>query len=126
MMSRNLNKVWIHLVWSVKYRDGLLNSKGISGLKRYIQDHFKGRTYKIVAANGYKNHLHVLFQADLNMAISKTAKDIKGATSNWLNKNDVIDQSFRWQRGYGAFSVSPKDVDMIKKYIDNQQDHHKG
>ena len=125
-MSRNYNQVWIHLVWSVKYRDGLLNTSGISKMKEYIFDHFKGRTFKIIAANGHKNHLHVLFQPDLNIAISKTVKDIKGATSNWLNKAGLIDESFRWQRGYGALSVSSQNVEMIKKYINNQQDHHKG
>jgi len=125
-MSRNLNQVWIHLSWSVKYRNGLLDVNGISKMKDYMFEHFKDRKFKIISANGHKDHLHVLFQADLNSSISKTVKDIKGPTSTWLNKAGLIDEKFRWQRGYGAFSVSPQNVPMIKKYIDNQHDHHAG
>ncbi len=32
---------------------------------------------------------------------------------------------FSWQRGYGAFSVAPADVDAVVAYIDNQEDHHR-
>ena len=40
----------------------------------------------------------------------KTAKDLGG---------------FYWQRGYGAFSVSPSHVDPLVQYIKRQQEHHK-
>jgi REP element-mobilizing transposase RayT len=123
-MSRNLNQVFIHLTWSVKYRNGVINANGMASMRKYIFDHFRDRTYIILCANGHKDHLHVLFKADLNIAISKTVKDIKGATSNWLNNAGLIDESFRWQRGYAAFSVSPQNIDMIKRYIANQQNHH--
>jgi hypothetical protein len=31
---------------------------------------------------------------------------------------------FSWQEGYGAFSVSPSQVSVVKKYIQNQEEHH--
>ena len=31
---------------------------------------------------------------------------------------------FTWQEGYGAFSVSPSQLSVVKKYIQNQEDHH--
>ena len=31
---------------------------------------------------------------------------------------------FKWQAGYGWFSVSPKDTDQLVEYIENQQQHH--
>jgi hypothetical protein len=31
---------------------------------------------------------------------------------------------FSWQEGYGAFSVSPSQVEVVKKYIQNQELHH--
>ncbi len=30
-----------------------------------------------------------------------------------------------WQRGYGAFSVGPSDLNALLHYIDNQEEHHK-
>ena len=34
-------------------------------------------------------------------------------------------KGFSWQEGYGAFSVSPSQVPTVKKYIGNQQAHHR-
>jgi len=31
---------------------------------------------------------------------------------------------FEWQKGYGAFSVSPKDLNALIAYIDAQEVHH--
>jgi hypothetical protein len=32
---------------------------------------------------------------------------------------------FSWQEGYGAFSVSPSQVSAVKRYIQNQEEHHR-
>jgi hypothetical protein len=34
------------------------------------------------------------------------------------------DHLFAWQDGYGAFSVSPSQLDKVKEYIANQSAHH--
>jgi hypothetical protein len=39
---------------------------------------------------------------------------------------DVRYCGFFWQRGYGAFSVSPSQLDSVLEYVDNQQGHHRG
>ena len=32
---------------------------------------------------------------------------------------------FSGQEGYGAFSVSPSQVEVVKGYIQNQEEHHR-
>ena len=32
--------------------------------------------------------------------------------------------NFYWQDGYGAFSVNPSEVDVVRNYIQNQHQHH--
>ncbi len=32
---------------------------------------------------------------------------------------------FSWQLGYGCFSVSVSNLDVVTAYIDNQEEHHK-
>jgi len=32
---------------------------------------------------------------------------------------------FQWQTGYGCFSVSKSSVPAVKRYIDNQKEHHR-
>ncbi|WP_240610582.1 transposase [Rubritalea profundi] len=38
-------------------------------------------------------------------------------------KNEGVG-AFHWQRGYGAFSVSPTDLSKLLGYIDQQEEHH--
>ena len=42
---------------------------------------------------------------------------MKTKGENWKN--------FYWQNGYGAFSVNPTDIEAVKKYIEDQKEHHK-
>ncbi len=52
-------------------------------------------------------------------------KEIKVGSSKWLKtKHDSL-INFAWQNGYGAFSVNPTQVDIVKSYICNQVEHHK-
>jgi putative transposase len=32
---------------------------------------------------------------------------------------------FAWQEGYGAFTVSQSQLEAVKKYITNQEEHHR-
>jgi len=36
-----------------------------------------------------------------------------------------VTHQFAWQRGYGAFSVGPRDLDALIDYIDRQEEHHR-
>ncbi len=49
---------------------------------------------------------------------------MKGGSSKWINDNNLVPGRFKWQAGYGWFSVSPKDTDRVVAYIQNQAEHH--
>jgi hypothetical protein len=50
---------------------------------------------------------------------------IKAASSHWLRKTLPDGAGFAWQTGYGAFSVSQSQVDVVHEYIRNQEVHHR-
>ena len=55
---------------------------------------------------------------------AQIANLIKGESSNWINQNDFIKIKFSWQNGYGVFSVSDSQLNKIRSYILNQENHH--
>jgi len=55
----------------------------------------------------------------------KIANLLKGESSNWINQNDFLKIKFAWQNGYGVFSVSESQLDKVRKYILNQENHHR-
>jgi putative transposase len=52
-------------------------------------------------------------------------KDIKVASSLWIKEKKLLPSKFGWQEGYGAFSYSRSQIDVVCKYIENQEEHHK-
>ncbi len=75
----------------------------------------------------YVNADHVPALIDLPTAFSveKVMQLLKGASSHWINSNDVVTGKFAWGRGYGAFSVSQSNVNRVARYIADQQEHHR-
>jgi hypothetical protein len=51
-------------------------------------------------------------------------RDIKAMSSSWLSKNEHFKQFDGWADGYGAFTYSVNELDVVKNYIINQQSHH--
>jgi putative transposase len=49
---------------------------------------------------------------------------IKSGSSKWVNESMGL-RSFQWQVGYGAFTLRSSDVEVIRKYIRNQREHHR-
>lgn len=55
----------------------------------------------------------------------KLIEDVKSDSSYWIKTKGQRYQNFYWQSRYGAFSVSPSEVESIKKYIEDQHEHHR-
>ena len=72
----------------------------------------------LIAAGGTGNHVHLLFILPASCSLAHAVQKLKGSSSRWLGR------SFSWQEGYGAFSVSASQVLVVKRYIQNQKEHH--
>lgn len=54
----------------------------------------------------------------------KLLQEVKSHSSAWIKTKGEDLKNFYWQDGYGAFSVNPREVEIVKKYIQNQKEHH--
>jgi len=70
------------------------------------------------------DHIHCLFLQNPQKTIADILKQIKGASSHFINQQDLINDKFAWQTGYGAFSVSESGTGKVFEYIANQKQHH--
>ena len=52
-------------------------------------------------------------------------EEIKKTSLKWIKALDARYRGFFWQRGYGAFSVSPSQLDAVVQYVEAQQEHHR-
>jgi hypothetical protein len=49
-------------------------------------------------------------------------QELKGNSPRWLRERGV---DFAWQEGYGAFSVSQSQKQIVADYIARQPEHHR-
>ena len=78
-----------------------------------------------VQIGGVTNHVHLLVNLSRKIPLMTLVEKVKSHSSGWIKSKGNIFQGFYWQKGYGGFSVNPKQVDTVKQYILNQGEHHK-
>jgi len=119
-------RVWVHIVFSTKNREPFLNSHEIrTRLFEHIKQNAKDKDIWIDSVNGYQDHIHCLISLGRDQTISNIAKLIKGESSFWINQQKFILQKFSWQNDYWAVGVSESHLETVRKYIKNQEEHHK-
>ncbi len=75
--------------------------------------------------NGYKEHVHALISLDKSMTIANALQLMKGESANWLNKTPLLKGKIQWQDDYFAVSVGQSQLERVRTYIRNQEEHHK-
>src|SRR3972149_8587507 len=119
-------RVWIHLVFSTKNKEPFLQTGEIrKKVFQHIKQNAEEKRIWLDCINGYHDHAHCLISLNKDQSISKIAQLIKGESSNWINKNNIIKSKFIWQDDYWATSVSESHIKEVRKYILEQEEHHK-
>ena len=124
-MSSSHHGILIHVVFSTKQRFKLLHKDWRDDLFAYMGGIATEHKSKLLRSGGVEDHVHLLMKIHPKFAISDTIKLIKGNSSRWINDNKKIAARFEWQRGYRAFSVSESMSNTVKRYIENQEEHHR-
>jgi putative transposase len=118
-------KIWIHFVWATKDREPLLTNEIRQSVFQHIRENAKGKEIFLDFIGGYVDHVHCLISLGTNQTVEKIMQLIKGESSYWINKNKLCRGRFEWQDEYFAVSVSETLVESVRKYIANQEEHHR-
>jgi len=126
MSKRSYTACYIHLIWGTKDKFPLLVSEEVQRkVTHYFQKYLNDLSIKILALYTNPEHVHFLIELPVDRTIKDIVKLLKGSSSHWINQNDIIKMKFSWAVGYAAFTVSKSNVYKVKKYIQNQKEHHK-
>ena len=118
-------QLYIHLVFSPKYRERLLRKEIRSEVFSYISGIITNKGHKSIIVNGVIDHVHILMGLNPKESISDIVGSIKRDSSTFINVKKMFLSKLHWQDGYGAFSYSRSQLDAVYKYIQNQEEHHK-
>lgn len=113
-----------HLVFSTKERAPTIAEEWRERLHAYLGGIVKGLGGMPLAVGGMEDHAHLLVGLKPSHRLDYFLRDLKADSSEWVHQ-EVGKRMFGWQKGYGAFSVSPSNVEGVRRYVLHQEEHHR-
>lgn len=118
-------KIYVHMVWGTLNHERILHREFRLKLFNHFVERANELDIVICKLNIQPEHVHNAFNLPSTKTVADVAQAFKGESSAWINDNNFLKGKFRWQRGYGAFSVSASQLDVVERYVKNQDEHHK-
>lgn len=122
-MPQTLSFLLVHVVFSTKDRRPCLGDDVRTPLYAYIATVAREKKCECFRVGGVADHVHLAIRLHPAKTVSKLVEEIKTSSSQWLKTQGI--KGFAWQRGYGAFTVSPADIGALIAYIEQQEAHHR-
>ena len=123
-MSQSFTNLIYHIVFSTKNRESLINDEVKPRLYEYIGGIIRNKGGIALEIGGMNDHIHVLAKLRQDDSLSNVLRDLKANSSGWMHKVFPEMRDFSWQNGYGAFTVSASQIEIVRRYIANQEKHH--
>ena len=124
-MSHSKSKIWVHIVFSTKDRQPLIQPTIRPTVHNELRQQLIDSGCFVDCIGGVADHVHLLFLLNPKKSLADVVKQIKGGSSHAFNQAKLTAAHFAWQIGYGAFSVSESHVSRVRTYILNQEEHHR-
>ena len=123
-MGQSLVTNYLHIVFSTKHREALIDDVIGNELHNYLVGICKNLECQPLKVGGFEDHIHILCMLSKKITLVKLMEELKSHSSKWIKTKGAAYSQFYWQDGYGAFSVNPSEVDVVIEYISRQKEHH--
>ena len=124
-MANTYTQIYIHYVFAVQNRRGLIQNSWKDELYKYMTGTISNKGHKLLAIGGMPDHIHILVSMSPRQSPSDLMADVKRSSSLWINENRFVMGKFSWQEGFGSFSYGKSQIPKIANYIEKQEQHHK-
>ncbi len=124
-MPQSDNKGYHHFVWATWDREPLLTGD----VERHVYALIRQQCFllkaELHALGGIEDHVHLFVTLPMTITLADFMKEVKGASARAVNNAYGSPKwSFKWQGGYGYFTVCSSHASTVTRYIENQKQHH--
>src|SRR5438477_4298174 len=118
-------QIFYQIIFGTKYRKPTIDEANCRELYQYISGIIRNKKCKLHRINGVEDHIHIFSDLHPSISLSDYVKDIKVASSIWMKASGKFLKFEAWLEGYGAFTYSTREKNMIINYVKNQKEHHR-
>ncbi len=123
-MPQSLVKNYLHITFSTKGREPLVDKFIQEKFHAYLAGICNDMECYALEVGGIEDHVHILCLLSQKNPLMKLLENVKKNSSKWIKTQGKQYQNFYWQIGYGAFSVNPSQIEVVRRYIQRQEEHH--
>jgi REP element-mobilizing transposase RayT len=123
-MSSTYLSLYYHIIFSTKDREPSIHPDWRSRLHDYLGGTVNRLGGQSLVVGGTNDHVHLLVQLNATHCVADFMRELKKASSSWI-RAEISCRTFAWQKGYAALTVSASIVPTVRRYIENQQEHHR-
>jgi REP element-mobilizing transposase RayT len=123
-MRAPFTQLYLHCVWATWDRLPLISPLNEQPIYAAIQSKCQELKCFVVAVGGTSDHLHLLVRFPTTVTVANLVKEVKGASSHLVTHQINVEEFFKWQGAYGAFTVTKNLVPHVKAYVERQKQHH--
>ena len=116
-------------MWTTKYRYRVIVGKIAERTRKLVIQSCNSMNVNIIKGAIGKEHIHLLVSCPPSLSVSKLVQQLKGKTSRTLQMEFKELRKRYWGRhlwasGYFCRSVGTVTRNIIKEYIENQEDEY--
>ena len=113
-----------HCVFSTKNREPWLAPSARKRVHEYIGGIVRSMNGIAHAVGGTGDHIHIAAGLRATHCLADVMREIKSESSRWIHE-ELRMAGFSWQEGYGAFTFAAPDLNTVRAYVLNQEEHHR-
>lgn len=117
-------QILYQIVFSTFNHEKTLDTIKREELYKYISGILKNKKCHLYRIGGVSDHLHIITHLHPSISLALLIKDVKLATTDYIKNKTLFPNFSGWQKGYGAFTYSLKEKDILIEYVNNQETHH--
>jgi putative transposase len=125
-MGHAFHRLFYYFNWATHSRDPHIHRSFRDDLPSILNEEVRTRGGQPVRYNAMPDHVHLLARLAPTIAVSDVVGQVKGATPFRVNRDVKPKFKLRWQEGYGVLTLREDEVPKVSRYIDRQEEHHRG
>src|SRR6188768_3502102 len=120
-MANTYTSLHYHIVFSTKDREPWIAETIEERVWTYVAGIADQHGMTALRIGGLEDHLHLVIAIPPTLLVSTAVQRLKGSSSRWIRQTFPDLDAFRWQDGYGAFTVSSSILPATVRYVERQR-----
>jgi REP element-mobilizing transposase RayT len=103
----------------------MISKPAATAISKFLHDYARQKGIHMKVNHVNAEHVHAVIDLQTDQSIESVMQLLKGASSHWINEQNLVPGKFTWGRGYAAFAVSESALSQVVRYVVNQEEHHR-